>query len=103
MVEKRVSGSFTLAKAECYCSIVDLYDIVARKLGYDPNRVCYDCRKICVTKSVQDQVFAFYKEEINASEVDISTIWLMYGPKANLDGEDFKVKVSAGFIKKELQ
>lgn len=98
MFDKIQSAKIVLTQKECYHSIIDLYDIIAAKMQYDPQKVNYDCRKICVTKSVQEQVYAYYKEEHHASIEAIGSAWLAMGPKASLPGEDYQVEVQKGFI-----
>ncbi len=95
MSDKKI---ITLTKEECYCGIIELYDLIARKLGYDSDKVGYDCRKIDVTRPIQDQVFAFYRNEQKASDESIGTAWVCYGPKACLLGDDYVAEVSEGFI-----
>ncbi len=87
-----------LTKEECYCRIPDLYDIIAKKLGHDPNTVRCDCRKIRVTKSVMDQIFTYYEKERYLNKEEISYGWVNYGPKANLSGKDYTAVVQKGFI-----
>lgn len=90
-----------LTEKECYCGIIELYDLVAQKLGYDPAKVSYDCRRINVTKPVQDQIFTFYQEEQKASNESIGSAWLCYGPKAilsGLSGDRYEVEIFDGFI-----
>lgn len=90
-----------LKREECYCGIPEFYNMIARKLGYDPDKVQFDCRKICVTKTVQNQIFSFYKNENNASREAINQTWLAYGPKANLPHNTYVVNVQNGFIIEE--
>lgn len=87
-----------LTKEECYCGIVEFYDLVAQKLGYDSDRVGYDCRRIDVTKPVQDQIFSFYREEQRALDESIAAAWVGYGPKASLPGEGYEAQIFDGFI-----
>ena len=95
MANKR---TVVLTKEECYCDIVEFYNLVARKLGYDSDKVGYDCRRIDVTKPVQDQIFAFYREEQKALGESIAAAWVGYGPKASLPGEGYEAKIFDGFI-----
>ena len=39
--------------------LVEFYDEVATQLGYDKDKVEYDCTKICVAENIQDNFFAF--------------------------------------------
>lgn len=91
-------GKVDLREEECYSSIEQFYYLVATKLGYKPDEVTYDCRKICVTKPVMDKIFAFYMEERKLSKGVISQGWLGFGPKANLPGEDYAAEVEKDFV-----
>lgn len=87
-----------LTRDECYCGIIELYNTVAAKLGYNPATVHYDCRKICVSKPVMEQVFAYFKAEKQISRATFNQLWLNLGPKANLSGDDNKADIQKGFI-----
>lgn len=88
----------SLTKEECYCDIPELYDIIATKLGRSTTGIRYDCRKICVTKPVLEQVFAFYETEHKVTRAAFNQLWLNIGPKANLAGDDYKADTQKGFI-----
>lgn len=88
----------TLKKEECYCGIAELYDTIAIKLGYNPATVYYDCRKICVSKPVMEQVFAYYKADKRVTRPAFNQLWLNLGPKANLAGDGYKVDIQKGFV-----
>lgn len=90
-----------LEQEECYCGIPEFYNLIARKLGYKPQKVQFDCTKICVSKAVQNQIFNFYKIENEASETAIGQTWVKYGPKANLPHAACVVSVEKGFIIEE--
>lgn len=86
-----------LSQDECHCGLTELYDTIAEKLGYSQDGV-YDCRKISVSKPVMEQVFAYFKEEEQMSRAEFNQLWLNFGPKANLPGEDYTADVDEGFI-----
>ena len=88
----------TLTKEECYCDIPELYDIIAAKLGHNTTDIRYDCRKVCVTKPVLEQVFTFYETERKMSKRIFNQLWLSIGPKANLAGDDYKADTQKGFV-----
>ena len=88
----------TLTKDECCCGIAELYDTIATKLGYNPATVHYDCRKVCVSKPVMEQIFAYYKAEKHVTRSAFNQLWLNLGPKANLSGEDYTADAQKGFI-----
>lgn len=86
------------AKEECYCGVIEFYNLIAQKLGYDPNKVGYDRYKIDVTKPVQEQIFAFYQEEQKVFGEFIVDAWYSFGPKANLPGKEYRAEIFDGFI-----
>lgn len=91
-----------LKQEECYCGIPEFYNMIARKLGYEPKKVQFDCTKICVSKAVKAQIFNFYKTENKASEAAIGQTWVDYGPKANLPHNTCVANVQNGFIIEEV-
>lgn len=97
----RQCGKIELTKEECYCSIEGLYTLIAKKLGYSSFNVKFDCRKICVTKAVMDQIFAYYADCYKVSKESIAQAWLMYGPKANIWESGYAVAVQNGFALEE--
>lgn len=65
----------------------------------DLSKVVYDCRKLSITKKVLDCLYEFYRSE-NQSDETITTCMLLYGPKADLDGDGYEVEVEDVFITK---
>ena len=94
-----------LTKKDCYCSLTSFYENVARKLEVNvTEETRYDCRKICVTKPVQEALWSFYQKKMGQSDEWIATMMLQYGPKANLkeDGtSSYRAKVEDGFARDE--
>ena len=88
--------------------LVEFYDEVATQLGYNKNKVEYDCTKICVAANIQDNFFAHYKEENpELSESDLNAgvgmMLVCSGPKVDKSLQDNEVEVFDGFIiKKEV-
>lgn len=83
--------------------LVEFYDEVATQLGYDKNKVEYDCTKICVAANIQDNFFAHYREENpELSESDLNTgvgmMLVCSGPKVDKSLKDNEVEVFDGFI-----
>lgn len=84
--------------------VTELYDTVATTMGYkDVSKLHYDCREINVALNIQEGFFQYYKEAIpHSSETDlkmsVSMILLNYGPKLNMELEDYEVEVGNGFI-----
>ena len=91
-----------LRKEDCYCDLTEFYENVARKILVGiTDKTCFDCRKICVTKSVQEVLWSYYRDEKGKTDEQIAAMWLGYGPKANL-GErgipEYRAKIEDGFI-----
>lgn len=81
---------YSISKEQCTCGISELYDNVAKIMGVlDLSKVVYDCRKLSITKKVLDCLYGF-----------ITTCMLLYGPKADLDGDGYAVEVEDGFVTK---
>ena len=96
-----MANIITLNFEDCYCDLSAFYENVAKKLSIDiADDTLFDCRKICVNKSVQEAIWSYYREEKDAEDGDISMLWLSFGPKANLDNKDnrYSVEVVNGFI-----
>lgn len=69
---------YSISKEQCTCGISELYGNVAKIMGVsDLSKVVYDCRKLSITNCM-----------------------LLYGPKADLDGDGYEVEVEDGFITK---
>ena len=94
----RNSGKVILKKEECYCNLAELYDAIAIKLGHNPALVAYDCRKICVTTPVMEEVFSYYKTRYRVTRAAFNQLWLNLGPKANLVGSDYIAQIESGFF-----
>lgn len=91
--------TYILTKEECYCDIIGLYDTVAHHMGFeDPSKLRYDCRKICTSKKVQDEVIRYYVDEMGFAYTTTNIYLLHYGPKANIETDDYIVTVEDGFI-----
>lgn len=81
---------YSIPKEQCTCGISELYD---------KSKAVYDCRKLSITKKVLDCLYKFYHLE-NQSDETITTCMLLYGPKADLDGDGYEVEVEDGFVTK---
>ena len=84
-------------------SITDLYDIVAIKMGEDPEKVHgYDCRKINVSQNIFDDVYRWYQMNMKGDVSDIKQQfgmdWLVYGPKVDDELSDNCVVLEEGFM-----
>lgn len=81
-----------------YCSIMELYNRIALAASVMPKDVkTYDCKKVCVSPKIQEEVFTYYKEEEKIEQMSISMWWVCYGPKATEDLTNHEVKVEDGW------
>lgn len=89
---------YSLSPADCECGLAEFYENAAKKLDIRiTEKTQFDCRKICVTKPVQDCIWKHYYDK-GHSNAEISALFLQLGPKANLDGEAFEFTVEDGFV-----
>lgn len=84
-------------------SITDLYDIVAIKMGEDPDEVHgYDCTKINVAQNIFDDVYRWYQMNVKGDISDIKQKfgmeWLCYGPKVDDELPDNCVVIEDDFM-----
>lgn len=90
------------------CGIVELYDAVAREIGYaDTSELQYDCRKINVAENVQEGIIQYYYETArqispmtSESDIRIGTAMalLQMGPKLDVALKANEVEVFDGFV-----
>ena len=91
---------YSIPKEQCTCGISELYDNVAKIIGIsNVSKAVYDCRKLSITKKVLDGLYKFYHSE-NQSDETITTWMLLYGPKADLEGEGCEFEIEDGFVAK---
>ena len=91
-----------VVKEDCYCDLATFYENVARKISARiTDKSKFDCRKICVTKDVQEVLWSYYREEKNQTDEQIASILLIGGPKANLEEYgilEYRAEVENGFV-----
>mgnify|MGYP006916355692 CR=1 FL=1 len=90
-----------LTKEDCYCDLIDFYKNVAAKMGYNRLQIAtmsFDCRRIRVTKPVQDAIWAYYRDAMDASDQELAMLWVCSGPKADLEGESYAAESKDGFL-----
>lgn len=89
-----------LQKEDCYCGLDKFYENVAIKRGVAvTGSTLFDCTKICVTKGVQDELWAYYYEEEGYANLQISALFLAMGPKASLGYSDlYFAEIEDGFV-----
>lgn len=97
-----MTNTVRLRKEDCYCDLTDFYENVARKIPVEiTGKTRFDCRKVCVTKSVQKALWSYYLDEKGKTDEQIATMLLGYGPKANLEERgirEYRAEVEEGFI-----
>ena len=89
-------------------SLPELYDIVAREMGYaDTSELHYDCRKINIAENIQDNLYEYYKAKaketdpyLSDNDIKVGTTMLlaMSGPKVDDDLKANEVKIFDGFV-----
>lgn len=92
----------TLKREDYYCDLTNFYENMARKMSLKiTNKTRFDCRKICVTKPVQETLWSYYRDEEGKTDEQIAAMLLGYGPKANLEEcgiLEYRAEVEDGFI-----
>lgn len=92
---------FTIRRCECICDLQKFYENAARAAGLEvSDKIQFDCRKICVTKAIQNALWTYYTAH-NCTDEEISMLFLALGPKANLDGEGYNFIIEDGFVSEE--
>lgn len=93
---------YSISEDDCKVCIADFYNNAAKIAGYHvTNKTSYDCRKICVSKSVEKLIREYY-EENGTSKEPIGTYWVLVGPKASIDSDDFVFEIEDGFVVAEV-
>lgn len=84
----------------------EFYDMVGERLNVDTSTVYYDCRKIKISKNIQDHIYYSYHNLYpEMSETDptdlkarVAAMLLVQGPKVSEQLNDFEVEILEGFI-----
>lgn len=65
----------TLKREDCYCDLTNFYENMARKMSLKiTNKTRFDCRKICVTKPVQETLWSYYRDEEGKTDEQIAAM-----------------------------
>lgn len=89
---------YSIAPEKCECGLPCFYENAAIAANHEiTDKTQYDCRKICVTKSVRDTIWKYYYDA-GYSNGEISAHFLMLGPKADLKEDGFAFEIEDGFI-----
>ena len=93
---------YSISEDDCKVCIADFYNNAAKIAGYHvTNKTSYDCRKICVSKSVEKLIREYYEGNGTSKEL-IGTYWVLVGPKASIDSDDFVFEIEDGFVVAEV-
>jgi hypothetical protein len=93
---------YSISEDDCKVCIADFYNNAAKIAGYHvTNKTSYDCRKICVSKSVEKLIREYYEENGTSKEL-IGIYWVLVGPKASIDSDDFVFEIEDGFVVAEV-
>lgn len=88
---------YSIADGDCKVEIRKFYENAARISGYSvTDKTTFDCRKICVSKPVEKLIHDEYRKA-NLTDEQIGAIWVMFGPKANLDSDEPIFEIENGF------
>lgn len=92
---------YSIQKEQCECGLMEFYENAAKKMGIKiTDKTQYDCRKICITRRVQDCIWNYYAEK-GYSEEKITSILIQFGPKANISDNVFDFEAEDSFIVEE--
>lgn len=82
--------TIVVSKEDCYLSLPDFYEMLAGKVQSctGGSRPTIDCRKIRITKSVYDELKQCLKETYNMTHLEITSLFLIYGPKPDLPEQE---------------
>ena len=92
-----------MLRQEAYSGIVCFYDAIARRLGYNPNNVEYDCKDIEVSEKIFDEIYQWYKDTQNVGQESMGMMWCCYGPKVKEELKDYEVIIGEKFIKEVVK
>ena len=88
-------------------SLTELYDLVAKEMGYNSADCKYDCRKVNIAANIQDNLYAYYDKLVRETDptatdndirVGTTMLLVMCGPKVDADLKANEVEVFNGFI-----
>ena len=100
-----------LNESDYRCGLQECYKNIAVKAGYTPTQhTLYDCRRVCVSKNIQDAWYDYYHERakeqdpfLSDNEImcSITMLLLMNGAKVQPDLADNEVSIEKGFATEE--
>lgn len=92
---------YSISKELCFQSLNDFYNSVAEIIGIDIDDGklrAFDGKHISVTKPIQDTIIKYYADEGRLDIYEIVSMLIVFGPKANLDGDGYEFEIEDGFI-----
>ena len=92
-----------LTDEEVHTSIVQLYNNIALRLGYNPDNCEYDCRKINVSNDIFERIYDYYRTEENYGMDTMGMVWCCYGPKCDDKLKEYEVEIADDFIKEVVE
>ena len=106
-----ITTTKTLSNVDLFpLSITELYDYIATKLGYDKDKVHYDCTKINVSTDIADLVEEKYKQIAREKglpddtwKMSFGMDWCCSGPKVDEKLDNGTIVVYDGFIEEGEQ
>lgn len=100
-----------LDESDYRCGLVECYEHIAIKAGYKPTQhTLYDCRRVCVSKHIQDAWYDYYRERAKEKDpflsdreimCNITMLLLMVGAKVQPGLADNEASVENGFATEE--
>lgn len=81
---KSATISVFLNQEDCHCNILEFYKRAALASDYNlTENTRFNCEKIHCSEEVWLEISEYYKE-IGYNNVQLTAMWLMYGPKADI-------------------
>ena len=97
-----------LSESDYRCGLTECYENIGVKAGYKPTQhTLYDCRRVCVSKHIQDAWYSCYHEKakkkdpfLSDNEImrSITMLLLMSGAKVQDSLADNEVSIERGFV-----
>lgn len=80
-------------------SIPELYDLVAKTAGKNPDKCKYDCTKIRCASNFADEIEEAYKIKFPTEyRMAFGMNWVCYGPKVDESLKNGVVEIEEGFF-----
>lgn len=84
----------------------EFYEVIGKELNVDISTIQYDCRKILISKEIQDYIYYSYhilypelsKRDPLELKAYVTAILLTHGPKVSEGLKGYEVEILEGFI-----